>query len=352
MRDLFSFRAALAAVTLIILLISWTNAEYFGMEILAEIAVLALLAMSLDLLAGYTGLVSLGHAALFGCGAYSFAVFTALWGWPASLSMAAATLLTGLVSLLVGAVVTRVQGIFFIMITLAIGEMGYELVFKTRALGGDDGLAGIPRLDLSAIGVDLNDPGSFALALILAVAVIYLLLRRLLASPYGAILTGLHDNAGRMRALGLPVQSYQTSIFAFAGALAGFAGTLSAQHTMFISPQLLHWTTSGEVLVMGILGGLGTLVGPIIGAALITLLRHELSDLTDYWGLWLGLFLILVVMGGKNGVVGWLEAGWTAVSKRKAGPEPISQRPVDQNSADQDSAEQSSVKRRPSDAQS
>ncbi|WP_282605108.1 branched-chain amino acid ABC transporter permease [Pelagibius sp. Alg239-R121] len=318
MRSLISFRPALAALTLITLLISWTNAEYFGMEILAEIAVLALLAMSLDLLAGYTGLVSLGHAALFGCGAYSFAVFTAIWGWPASLSMAAATLLTGLVSLVVGAVVTRVQGIFFIMITLAIGEMGYELVFKTRALGGDDGLAGIPRLDLSAIGVDLNDPGIFALTLILLVAVVYLLLLRLLGSPYGAVLTGLHDNAGRMRALGLPVQLYQTSIFAFSGALAGFAGTLSAQHTMFIAPQLLHWTTSGEVLVIAILGGLGTLVGPIIGAALITLLRHELSDLTDYWGLWLGLFLILVVMGGKNGVVGWLEAGWRFVARRGA----------------------------------
>ncbi len=317
MRNLMSFRSVLAALTLIALLISWTNAGYFGMEILAEIAILALLAMSLDLLAGYTGLVSLGHAALFGCGAYSFAAFTALWGWPPSLAMAAATLFTGLVALIVGAVVTRVQGIFFIMITLAIGEMGYELVFKTRALGGDDGLAGIPRVDLSAIGVDLNDPGSFALVLILVVAVFYVLLQRLLSSPYGAILTGLHDNAGRMRALGLPVQLYQTSIFAFSGALAGFAGTLSAQHTMFISPQLLHWTTSGEVLVMGILGGLGTLIGPVIGAALITLLRHELSDLTDYWGLWLGLFLILAVMGGKNGVVGWLESARNAVQGRR-----------------------------------
>lgn len=322
MRNLMTFRSTLAAFTLIALLLSWTNAGYFGMEILAEIAILALLAMSLDLLAGYTGLVSLGHAALFGCGAYAFAVFTALWAWPASLSMAAATLFTALVALVVGSVVTRVQGIFFIMITLAIGEMGYELVFKTRALGGDDGLAGIPRLDLSAIGVDLNDPGVFALALILLVAVCYLLLKRLLASPYGAILVGLHDNAGRMRALGLPVQRYQTSIFAFSGAIAGFAGTLSAQHTMFISPQLLHWTTSGEVLVMGILGGLGTLVGPVIGAALITLLRHELSDLTDYWGLWLGVFLILAVMGGKNGVVGWLEAGWNAIARRGQNKKP------------------------------
>jgi branched-chain amino acid transport system permease protein len=315
MQNLMNFRFALAALTMIAFLVSWSGAGYFGMELLVEIAILGLLAMSLDLLAGYTGLVSLGHAALFGCGAYAFAAFTVLWGWPASLAMAAATLLTGLLSLIVGAVVTRVQGIFFIMITLAIGEMGYEIIFKTRALGGDDGLAGIPRLDLTAIGVDLNDPGAFALFLLLILPVVYLLLRRLLASPYGAILNGLHDNPVRMRALGLPVQRYQISIFAFAGALAGFAGTLSAQHTMFITPQLLHWTTSGEVLIMVILGGLGTLVGPVIGAATVTLLRHELSDLTDYWSLWLGVFLILVVMGGKNGVVGWLEAGWSIVRR-------------------------------------
>jgi branched-chain amino acid transport system permease protein len=307
------FRHALAVLTIAALLIFWTQAGFFGMEILAEIAVFAILAMSLDLAAGYAGLVSLGHAALFGFGAYMFALFTVLWGWPASLAVVLATLATGAIALIVGAVVTRVQGVFFIVITLAIGEMGYEFFFKNRALGGDDGLSGISRLDLSAIGIDLNDPGAFALFLIVVAAVIYLLLVRLLASPYGAVLTGLHDNPGRMRALGLPVRAYKTSIFAFSGALAGFAGTLSAQHTQFITPGLLHWTTSGEVLVIVILGGLGTLVGPVIGAAVLTLLRHELSGFTDYWGFWLGFFLILIVLGGRNGIVGWLAAGWDAV---------------------------------------
>ncbi len=308
-----AFRHALALATFVALLIYWTQASYFGMEILAEIAVFAILAMSLDLAAGYAGLVSLGHAALFGCGAYLYALFTVLWGWPPSLAMLLATLSTGVIALIIGAVVTRVQGVFFIVITLAAGEMGYEFFFKNRALGGDDGLAGIPRLDLAAIGIDLTDSSVFALFLIAAAIVTYLLLVRLLASPYGAVLTGLHDNPGRMRALGLPVRSYQTSIFAFSGALAGFAGTLSAQHTQFITPDLLHWTTSGEVLVMVILGGLGTLVGPVIGAAMLTLLRHELSNVTDYWGFWLGFFLILIVLGGKNGIVGWLAAGWDAL---------------------------------------
>jgi branched-chain amino acid transport system permease protein len=316
------FRHALAVLTIAALLIFWTRAGYFGMEILAEIAVFAILAMSLDLAAGYAGLVSLGHAALFGFGAYMFALFTVLWGWPASLAVVLATLATGAIALIVGAVVTRVQGVFFIVITLAIGEMGYEFFFKNRALGGDDGLSGISRFDLSAIGIDLNDPGVFALFLIVVAAAIYLLLVRLLASPYGAVLTGLHDNPGRMRALGLPVRAYQTSIFAFSGALAGFAGTLSAQHTQFITPNLLHWTTSGEVLVMVILGGLGTLVGPVIGAAVLTLLRHELSNFTDYWGFWLGFFLILIVLGGKNGIVGWLAAGWDVLRGTRSTDDP------------------------------
>jgi branched-chain amino acid transport system permease protein len=311
-----AFRHCVAGLLLLGLLIYWSQADYFGYEIIAEIATFAILAMSLDLIAGYAGMVSLGHAALFGLGAYLYALCTVIWGWPPALGMAAATLATGFISLLVGSVVTRVHGIFFIMITLAIGEMGYEFFFKNRTLGGDDGLAGIDRLDLTGIGVDLMEPSSFALFLILVAAVIYLLLLRLLASPYGKVLVGLHDNPNRLRALGLPVRSYQTSAFALAGLIAGLAGTLTAQHTLFISPNLLHWTTSGEVLVMIILGGLGTLVGAALGAAGLVLLRHELSDITQYWGFWMGLFLIAIVLGGKNGILGWLEWGWERVSRR------------------------------------
>lgn len=311
------FRHGIAALTFLGLLIGWSQAGYFGMEILAEIAIFAILCMSLDLLAGYTGLVSLGHAALFGTGAYLFASCTIHGGYPVLPSMALASIGTGLIALLVGAVVTRVQGIFFIMITLAIGEMGYEFFFKNRTLGGDDGLAGISRLDLSGYGLDLADPGTFALTLILVTAVVYGLLSWLMLSPYGAVLRGIHSNPERMRALGLPVRFYQTSVFALSGLLAGFAGTLTAQHTMFITPQLLHWTTSGELLVMAILGGLGTLIGPVIGAAMVTLLRHELSNFTDYWGLWLGLFLILTVLTGRNGLVGWLDAGRRSLMRRR-----------------------------------
>lgn len=310
------FRHLLAAATLAALLGWWSVAGYFGHEILAEIAVFAILAMSLDLVAGYAGMVSLGHAALFGTGAYLFALFTVFWGWPVPLAMAAASLATGAIALAVGSVVTRVHGIFFIMITLAIGEMGYEFFFRSRALGGDDGLSGIPRLDLTAAGIDLFDPAAFSLAALLLMVAVYLLLTRLVQSPYGAVLVGIHANPDRMAALGLPVRRYQVSVFALSGMIAGVAGTLSAQHTMFISPKLLHWTTSGEVLVMVILGGLGTLVGPVVGAGVLVLLRHELSSFTQYWGFWLGLFLIAMVMGRRNGIAGWLAWGWSAVVRR------------------------------------
>ncbi len=301
------YRHVLFLIALAGLLVFWLNTDFFGYEILAEIAVFSILAMSLEIVAGYAGLVSLGHAALFGIGAYLFSALTLFAGWPVLPAMLGASLLTGILSILVGAVVTRVQGIFFIMITLAMGEMAREYFFKNRALGGDDGLSGIPRWDLTVIGVDLTDPAQFSLLLIGFVVVIYALLSRLLSSPYGLVLTGLHDNAQRMRAAGLPVRGYQISVFALSGMIAGFAGTLTAQHSQFISPELLQWTVSGEILVMVILGGLATLVGPVLGAIVLISLRNGVSGYTDYWGLWMGLVLIAIVLGGRNGLVDWLD---------------------------------------------
>ena len=302
------FRHLLAIALLAALLVWHSQAEYFGFELLAEIAVFAILAMSLDLLAGYGGMVSLGHAALFGTGAYLYAwLGSDLVGISAPMAMLGAVIGTGLIAVAVGAVAMRVEGIFFIMITLGFGQMGYEFFFQNKALGGDDGLYGIQRLDLSDVGVDLTDPGTFAMAAILSAALVYLLLAWVLTTPFGAILKGLHANPKRLRALGLRVLVYRTAAFGFAGALAGFAGSITAQHTQFITPHLLNWTTSGEVLVMVILGGLATLVGPVIGAVALVLLRHELSSLTDYWGAVMGGFLILVVLSRQNGLVGLAE---------------------------------------------
>ncbi|GAB5471234.1 MAG: branched-chain amino acid ABC transporter permease [Rhodospirillales bacterium] len=301
------FRPLLTLVTFAGLLLYWLTADFFGYEIIAEIAVFAILAMALDLLAGYGGLVSLAQGALFGVGAYAFAYSAATLGISTPLAMLLAVIVSGLVALVIGALASGVTGIFFIMITLAIGEMAHEFFFKSPLFGGDDGFFGIPRLDLSALGIDLQDPASFTLLLLALVLLVFLGLRWLVASPYGVTLIGLHENSHRLRALGLPVRLYKTTAFALAGAISGFAGCLIAQHTSFISPQLLHWTTSGEILVMLIVGGLGTLIGPLVGVTLVVLLKHQLGDYTDYWQFWLGLVLIAVVLSGRNGVVGALE---------------------------------------------
>ncbi|MEO1193173.1 MAG: branched-chain amino acid ABC transporter permease [Pseudomonadota bacterium] len=301
------FRPVLTIITFAGLLIYWLTADFFGYEIIAEIAVFAILAMALDFLAGYGGLVSLAQGALFGIGAYAFAYSAATWEIAVPWAMILAVVISGAVALIVGALASGVTGIFFIMITLALGEMAHEFFFKSPLFGGDDGFFGIPRLDLTPIGIDLMDPATFTLLLLVCVLAVFLKLRWLVASPYGLTLIGLHENSHRLRALGLPVRLYKTTAFALAGAISGFAGSLIAQHTSFISPQLLHWTTSGEILVMLIVGGLGTLIGPLVGVTLVVLLKHQLGDYTDYWQFWLGLVLIAVVLSGRNGVVGALE---------------------------------------------
>ena len=301
------FRPLLALVTFLGLGLYWLNADVFGFEILAEIAVFAILAMALDLLAGYAGLVSLAQGALYGIGAYGFAYASATLGLAAPLAMAIAVPVTGLIALVFGALGSGVTGIFFIMITLALGEMAHEFFFKSKIFGGDDGFFGIPRLELGGLGLDSADPAIFTGLMLLSMALIYLCLRWLVASPFGVTLAGIHENSHRMRALGLPVRRYKTMAFALAGTISGFAGCLIAQHSSFISPDLLHWTVSGEILAMVIVGGLGTLVGPLIGVILVVVLKHTLGGYTDYWQFWLGLVLIAVVLSGRNGLVGALE---------------------------------------------
>ena len=300
MRASSRFRTALVIVTFAALIGYWGVSDFFGKEIVSEIAIFAILAMSLDLVAGYSGMVSLMQGALLGFGAYIYALLAAKWGVAPPVAMLAASAATGLVALMIGGVVSRVRGIFFIMTTLAIGEMGYEYFFQSKIFGGDDGFAGIPRLDLSSLGIDTSDSASFALVVIVMAMMVYVLMSRLLKSPYGWALVGIHENEMRMRALGLPTRLYKTSAIAVSGVIAGFAGTLTAMHTQFITPQLLHWTTSGEVLIMVILGGLGTLIGPVVGASIVILLRNQLSSYTDYWGFWLGMFLIVVVVSESH----------------------------------------------------
>lgn len=293
---------------------------YFAREIVVEIALLAVLAVSLDVVAGHGGMVSLCHGAIYGLGAYGMGSLSALAGWPPSLAILAAIALAGCFGLVVGALAAGTTGVFFIMATLAFGQMAWTVVFESRALGGDDGLGGIERLDVSVPGIDLGDSLTFALAAVLAMVLAYALCAGLLKSTFGRTLTGIHANEDRMRALGLDVRRHKALAFGFSAMVAGAAGALAAQHTQYISPEYLVWTLSGEALVVVILGGLGTLAGPLVGAVVFVALKHVVGGWTDYWHLLVGLFLIAAVMAGRRGLYGQLEHVLSSRRARLAAP--------------------------------
>jgi branched-chain amino acid transport system permease protein len=280
---------------------------YFARELIVQAAALAILAIGLDFAAGYGGMISLCHGAIFGISAYVLAAMTVLLGLSPFLAFPAAIIAAALFGLAVGAVTSRTRGIFFIMATLAFGEMVHAYVFASAALGGDDGLPGVKRLDFSAIGVDLQNSLQFTLFALLALALAYAAAALVLRSGFGRALVGIRSNETRMRALGLPVWRYKAAAFAFSAAIAGLAGAITAQHLMFVSPEMLVWTVSGEALVVVILGGLGTLAGPVLGAALFIFLKHEVSTLTDHWHMVVGLVLIATVMSGGRGIFGQIE---------------------------------------------
>jgi branched-chain amino acid transport system permease protein len=279
----------------------------FAKELVIEIAVLAILAISLDFVAGFGGMISLGHGAISGVGAYAFAASNVLYGASPAIAFIAAILCSAVFGTAIGAVTSRTRGIFFIMATLAFGQMAYVLVFDAKALGGDDGMPGISRLDLSAVGVDLQKSIQFAFFCLAMLALTYTLAAGLLRSGFGRTLCGLRENEGRMRALGVAAWEYKAAAFGISGAFAGISGALAAQHTMFVSPELLTWTLSGECLVVVILGGLGTLAGPVLGAAFLILLKHVSSAFTNYWHAIIGLSLIIAVISGGRGIYGGLE---------------------------------------------
>lgn len=293
------------------------TAEYFGIEILTEILILAMLVLALDMVAGFGGMVSLCHGALMGVGAYAYAVLTIKAGLAPPAAMAGAVAIAGAAAWAIGAICARSHGIYFIMATLAFGQMAYSYVFEAPIFGGDDGMGGIARLDLTAVGVDLNDSRSFALFCIAVLGAVYGAAVLILRSGLGRSLSGVMHNEQRMRALGLTVWRVKADVFGLSGMIAGIAGTLAAQHTMYISPGLLSWTVSGEALVVVILGGLGTLVGPLVGAATFVVLKHELSAVTTYWHLVVGVILIAVVMSRANGMFGWIEARWGMILERR-----------------------------------
>jgi len=289
--------------------------DRFYIQFCTKIMILAIFAMSLDLLVGYTGLVSFGHALYFGVAGYAMVLFAGAGGASLWWMLPAAAALSALAALAVGALVLRTAGIYFIMVTLAFAQMAYFFVHDSKHLGGSDGkyLAERPSLSIGEWELlDLDShTGRFYLAWIALVAV-YVLLRALVRSPFGRALAGIRENEHRMRAVGLPAQRYKLAAFVIAGALAGVAGALTAVQDGVMNPEHLSWHRSGAVLLTVILGGMGTLAGPALGAAVLMGLELVFSTWTKHWQLLLGGFIVLLVLFLPRGLASLFGRGRSA----------------------------------------
>jgi branched-chain amino acid transport system permease protein len=276
----------------------------YPVKLLEEILIWAIFAMSLDLLMGYAGMVSFGHSAFFGVGGYVAALLLLKSGPSAWSALLLPALAAGLTALVIGFFSIRVSGVYFIMLTLAFSQMFYAVAFQAAWLGAEDGIVGVPRPVI--LTVNLGRPMSFHLYLVALCALSALLLWRVVRSPFGHVLRGIHENESRMQAVGYPVDRYKLLAFAIAGIIAGVAGSLYTQFVGSITPDAFFWTTSGEVLLMVIIGGTGTLGGAALGAAAFILLQSLVSSYTERWMLILGLTFILFVLFAPGGIVGAL----------------------------------------------
>jgi branched-chain amino acid transport system permease protein len=275
----------------------------YPVKLLQEILIWGIFAMSLDLLMGYAGMVSFGHSAFFGIGAYTAALLLPKWqGLLAALGAPALAAAVG--ALAIGFLSIRVGGVYFIMLTLAFSQMFFALTFQNAFLGAEDGITSVPRPHV--FGLSIASLGAFHVYLLTIVGAAALSLHRIVRSPFGHVLRGIHDNEERMQAVGYPVARYKLLAFVVAGTAAGVAGSLYTQFVGSISPDAFLWTTSGEALLMVIIGGTGTLNGAWLGAAAFILLQSLVSSYTERWMLILGLTFVLFVLFAPGGIVGAL----------------------------------------------
>jgi branched-chain amino acid transport system permease protein len=274
--------------------------QEFYIGFASRILIFALAASSLNLVLGFGGMFSLGHAAFFGIGAYAAAICLRSGITDALLVLPLAMAVAGLFALLVGALSLRTRGVYFIMITLAFGQMAYYLVVSARAWGGDDGLALVGRMTFAGFG--LHGEAAFFHAVLACLGLSMLFLGRLAEARFGRVIQAIRENETRMEALGFPVFHYRLSCFVIGGALAGLAGALLANLTGLASPSLLQWTQSGTLLVMVIIGGVGYLYGGLLGALVLLCLEEVLAGFTVHWHIGLGLLLLTIVLYAPKGV--------------------------------------------------
>jgi branched-chain amino acid transport system permease protein len=312
MKRLATRRGFVVAVLMIFLALlpfyTAITGNFFLLTLFTRIVILAIAATSLNLIMGYGGMVSFGHAAYIGVGGYVIGILakegiaSGFVQWPLALAVSA------LFALAVGALSLRTRGVYFIMITLAFAQMFYYVAVGLDRYGGDDGLTIYRRSQFADLFNLSNRTLFYYLCLVLLVGTIYLTWR-LVNSRFGMVIQGSRSNDRRMRSIGFPTFRYRLTCFVIAGTMCGLAGVLLANHTDFVSPAMMHWTRSGDLIVMVVLGGMASTFGPLIGAVALLVLEEVLSGITEYWQIILGPLLLLVVLFARGGIDGLLAGG-------------------------------------------
>jgi branched-chain amino acid transport system permease protein len=308
-------RVALGAAVLLALALPWlldALGASFYISFAGRVLVYAIAATSLNLVLGYGGMVSFGHAAFVGLGAYVTGVLVSegvLNGW---LHLALTLLVCALAAALIGAISLRTRGVYFIMITLAFAQMLFYLANSIKGYGGDEGL-NIRARSLFGFGLDLKNSTAFYYLALAVLAASLVALARFVPSRLGRAVLAIRDDEQRAEALGFATFRLRLLVFVVAGMLGGVAGLLSVNQQGYVSPNVLHWTQSGTLMVMVILGGVATLWGGLAGAAALLLLQEVLSAYTEHWEFWTGWVLLAVVLFARNGIAGVLQ---TVLKKR------------------------------------
>lgn len=288
---------------LLLPLYSAATGNIFVLTLFTRIVIYALAAASLNLIMGYGGMMSFGHAAYLGIGGYAVGILafegigSGFIQWPLALVASA------LFALVVGALSLRTRGVYFIMITLAFAQMAYYVASGLARYGGDDGLTIYKRSDFGGL-INLSGRVQFYYLCVFCLLGGIYLIWRIVNSRFGMVVQGLRSNEKRMQAIGFPANRYRLICFVISGTMCGLAGALLANNTDFVSPASMYWTRSGDLMVMVIFGGMGSLFGPVIGAIAFLLLEEALSQFTEYWALIMGPLLLLIVLFGRGGIMG------------------------------------------------
>ncbi len=297
--------AAVLAMLALVPVYSALTGHTFLMSFFTRILILAMAAVSLNLIMGFGGMVSFGHAAFLGIGGYVVGILakegvgSGFVQWPLAL------VVSGVFGLAVGSLSLRTRGVYFIMITLAFAQMVYYIAIGLDRYGGDDGMTIYKRSNFGG-AINLSNKTQFYyVCFALLLASVYIVWR-IVNSRFGLVIQGARSNERRMRAIGFPTFRYKLVCFVISGVLCGLAGVLLANHTDFISPAIMHWTRSGDLIVMAVLGGMGSVIGPVIGAVTLLVLEEALSGVTEYWPIIVGPLFLLVVLFARGGIDGLL----------------------------------------------